>query len=159
MKSKKIYIQGMHCASCEKLLDGEFKNIPGVKSVKVDRKTDSAEIFFEDEEPDFEEIKNIAEKFGYSVSENKPGADMIKKNSKASWQDWLNAVVIVLVILFLYRFFQNAGFVMRLNINNTSISYGVAFLVGSGRFGFFVSRGRGGSRHRFFGKISERKIA
>lgn len=130
MKTKKIYIQGMHCPSCEKLLEGEFRNISGVRDVKVDRKTDSAEIFFESKEPSFQEIKNMAEKFGYAVLEDRPSADNIKKNSRASWQDWLKAGVIVVAILFVFRFFQASGFANGIGANNKSISYGVAFLVG-----------------------------
>lgn len=130
MKTKKIYIQGMHCPSCEKLIEGEFKNISGVQRVKVDRKTDSAEIFFEDEEPDFEKIKNTAEKFGYSVFEDRSDRGMVKKNGQASWQNWLKAGVIILAILFLYKFLQGSGLINGININEKSISYSVAFFVG-----------------------------
>jgi len=49
-----------------------------------------------------------------------------KNNSK----DWLKAGLIILVILFLYRFFQSAGFLGGINVGSTSISYSVAFLVG-----------------------------
>ena len=130
MRTKKIFIQGMHCPSCEKLLEGEFKNIPGVRNVKVDRKTDSADIFFEDKEPDFEKIKNIAEKFSYSVSEERPDMGMAPKNSKIFWQDWLKAGLIIIVILFVFRFFQASGLANGISASNKSISYGVAFLVG-----------------------------
>jgi len=130
MKTKKIYIQGMHCPSCEKLLEGEFRNIPGVQSVKVDRKTDSADIFFEDKEPDFEEIKNIAEKFGYTVHENEPVQKNSDAKNKTLWQEWLKAGLIVIAILFVFRFFQASGFANGISASNKSISYGVAFLVG-----------------------------
>jgi uncharacterized protein len=130
MKTKKIYIQGMHCPSCEKLLEGEFKNVAGVRNVKVDRKTDSADIFFDDKEPDVEEIKNIAEKFGYTAFENKLGEKNSGKKRISNWQDWLKAAVIVLAISFLYRFFQASGLANGISANNKSISYGAAFLVG-----------------------------
>lgn len=120
----------MHCPSCEKLLEGEFRNIPGVQSVKVDRKTDSADIFFEDKEPDFEEIKNIAEKFGYTVHENEPVQKNSDAKNKTLWQEWLKAGLIVIAILFVFRFFQASGFANGISASNKSISYGVAFLVG-----------------------------
>lgn len=132
MKSKKIYIRGMHCPSCEKLLEGEFKNIAKVKAVKVDRKSDSAEIFFEDGEPDFQEIKNMAEKFGYAAFDLplRQTKENNRANTKFSWQDWLNAGVIVLVILFLYRTLQGAGLASVISVGSSSISFGVAFLIG-----------------------------
>jgi len=118
----------MHCPSCERLLEGEFKNVLGVRDVQVDRKTDSAEIFYEEIEPDFEEIKKTAEKFGYVVFENESAKN--KQKSKAAWQEWLRAGIIILVILFLYRFLQSANIINSININNASISYSVAFLIG-----------------------------
>jgi len=57
MPSKKIFIKGMHCASCEKLLHDEFKNIPGVKDAIVDRKKNTAELIYEGQVPDFAEVK------------------------------------------------------------------------------------------------------
>ncbi|MCX6767049.1 MAG: sulfite exporter TauE/SafE family protein [Candidatus Moranbacteria bacterium] len=130
MKTKKIYIQGMHCPSCEKLLEGEFKNIPGVRNVKVDRKIDSAEIFFDDKEPDFEEIKNMAEKFGYTAHENEPVSKNSDTKNKTSLADWLKAGLIIVAILFVFHFFQASGLANGIGASNKSISYGVAFLVG-----------------------------
>lgn len=120
----------MHCPSCEKLLEGEFKNIPGVRGVRVNRKTDSAEISYADSEPDFGEMKNMAEKFGYTVFENKPGENNSEKKRISNWQDWLKAALIVVAILFVFRFFQASGLVNGISASNKSISYGVAFLVG-----------------------------
>lgn len=34
MKSKKIYIKGMHCPSCEIYIEKELKNIPEIKAIK-----------------------------------------------------------------------------------------------------------------------------
>jgi|GEM_PF-6707201 len=47
MKIFTIYIKGMHCVSCEKLLEDEFKNVSGVLSVRVDRKNNLAELGYE----------------------------------------------------------------------------------------------------------------
>ena len=90
MKSKKIYIDGMHCPSCEKLLEGEFKNIPDVQDVRVNRRTNSAEIFFVDERPDFEEIRKTSEKFGYTVFDLplRQAKENIDRNNKSTWQEW-----------------------------------------------------------------------
>lgn len=130
MRSKKIYIQGMHCASCEKLLDGEFRNVAGVADVKVDWKGDMAEIFYKETEPDIGAIKEIADKFGYAVFENEPAPKKSGIKNKATWQDWLNAGIITLIILFLYRFFQSAGITSAINIKSATLSYGVSFLIG-----------------------------
>ena len=51
----------MHCASCENLLEGEFRNIKGVENARLDRKSGIAEIHYIQKEPDFSEIKKTAE--------------------------------------------------------------------------------------------------
>lgn len=38
MQTKTIYIKGMHCISCEKLLNDELLIVPGVLCVRADRK-------------------------------------------------------------------------------------------------------------------------
>lgn len=122
IKIKKIYIKGMHCSSCEKLLDSEFRNILGVKDVKVNRKTDSAEIFYEDEEPNFSEIRNTAKKFGYDTEEN----DSKKFNPK----EWGKAILIVVAIIFLYNIFKSFGIIDKIDFKSTNVTYGISFLIG-----------------------------
>ncbi|TSA44950.1 hypothetical protein D4R51_02750 [bacterium] len=141
MRSKKIYIRGMHCASCEKLLDGELRNVVGVSDVKVDWKSGTAEIFYEEKEPDLGAIKEISKKFGYVATENNPSKKESSGKNKATWQDWparsaasaagwLNAGLVTIIILFLFRFFQSAGITSAINIKSATLSYGVSFLIG-----------------------------
>jgi uncharacterized protein len=126
MRSKNIFVQGMHCGSCEKLLDGEFRKVSGVKDVKMNREEDQAEIFYETQF-DFEELKRAAEKYGYKVSENDTEIISAKK---ASWGDWLRSILLVIVLLILYRLFQNSGLVDRINLQNSNVSSGVSLLIG-----------------------------
>jgi len=59
MKTKKIYIAGMHCASCEKLLDSEFRKIAGIANIKINRADDSADIYYSDIQPHISEFKRL----------------------------------------------------------------------------------------------------
>jgi sulfite exporter TauE/SafE/copper chaperone CopZ len=129
----------MHCLSCERLLDSEFHKLNGFQSAKFDRKNDSAEIEYDQTILPFEKIQEKAHEFGYAISEiesdknTKPllsKAISSKKINSASFLQWLNAIVIVAIILFLYRIFQNLGFLDKINLNGEGISFGVAFLVG-----------------------------
>lgn len=129
MKSKKFYIKGMHCVSCEKLLDDEFRQIAGVKNVRVDRLKNTGEIDYEDVEPDFSEIQKVAKKFGYDASEQPFGKTEDKK-SRSKFSDWWKAFLIVGIILFLYRIFQNTGLIDKIDVRSTDVTFGVAFLVG-----------------------------
>lgn len=129
MKTKKFWIKGMHCVSCEKLLDDEFRQIAGVKDVRVDRLKNTGEIDYDGSGPDFSEIERIAKKFGYEVFEQGDGkSDGVVE--KASMSDWILAMVIVAAVLFLFRVFQNTGLIDSIDIQSSNVTYGMAFLVG-----------------------------
>jgi len=132
MKTKKFFIKGMHCVSCEKLLDLEFRDIPGVKDVRVDRLKNTGEIDYDYAEPSFLEIKKIAKKFGYDAFEEAQGSGHWVSKGTPSVQitDWVKAVVIVAAIIFLFKIFQSTGIVDAINIQSSKITFGVAFLVG-----------------------------
>lgn len=132
MKTKKFHIKGMHCVSCEKLLDDEFRHIPGVKDVRVDRLKNTGEVDYEGAEIDFSEIQKVAKKFGYEAFEEKEEENSVfaKKANTGNWKDWIKAIVIVAVILLAFRIFQNTGLIDRINLQSQDMSYGVAFLVG-----------------------------
>lgn len=127
MKSKTIYIKGMHCVSCEKLLDDEFRTVTGVKDVKVDRRANTAEIFFENQKPKFEEISAVAKKFGYEAFESNPN----KEESVAfDWTEWLQAVAVVFGLWIVFRIFQNLGYLDKINFQDGKITFGISILIG-----------------------------
>lgn len=128
MNTKKFFIKGMHCVSCEKLLDDEFRQIAGVKDVRVDRLKNTGEVDYEEMEPNFSEIQRVAKKFGYEAFENEIKKDDAK--SKSAFADWIKAIVIVIVIVGLFKFFQNSGLIDRINIQSANVSFGMAFLIG-----------------------------
>lgn len=53
-----------------------------------------------------------------------------KGEGKTKIFDWLKAVLLVVVLFLLYRFFQNAGWVSAINVQNQNATLGVALLVG-----------------------------
>lgn len=135
MKTKKFYIRGMHCVSCEKLLDDEFRQIAGVKDVRVDRLKNTGEVDYDGAGPDFSEIKRVAKKFGYEVFEEDPDASDFLASGKQGGRNpgvsvWIKAILIVAGIFFAYRFFQSSGLVDRVNVQSADMTFGVAFLVG-----------------------------
>lgn len=63
---KKTYkIEGMHCASCAKLIEMELKD--KVKNISVNYKTGTAIIEFDNNKISENEIKSIIIKAGYKI--------------------------------------------------------------------------------------------
>ena len=127
MKTKKIYIEGMHCVSCERLLGDEFKKIGGVRDVKVDCRTNVAEIKH-DGKFNFSGIKKIAQKFGYDAFEEK---NQIKaSDKKANIVDWVKAIGIVASLVIAYRIMHNLGIVGGIDFRSDGVTIGVSLLLG-----------------------------
>ncbi len=70
MTKIKLHIDGMHCVSCEVLLEKEFKKVPGLKSCKVNHKKGNAEIHCEKHIP-LEKLQKIVRDCGYKIAEEK----------------------------------------------------------------------------------------
>ena len=128
MKTKKIYITGMYCVNCEKLLSAEFRKVRGVEDVRVSCKDNAAEIRYREKEPEFSELKKVAGKFGYNVYEDKRAIFTDPKRIK--WKEWSEAVLILIGIVLLYGIFRELGIVDKISFDRSHITYGISFLIG-----------------------------
>lgn len=70
MNKKHINIAGMHCRSCELLIEKELMKINGISKVRVDHRTGRAEINYEGSEPATEAISEAVETSGYRLGNN-----------------------------------------------------------------------------------------
>lgn len=72
MNKTKVDIKGMHCKSCELLIEDELLKIPGVKKAKVNQKSGSAEIFYKGR-LDKNDVECAVKEAGYSLGrDNRP---------------------------------------------------------------------------------------
>ncbi|MBI5614549.1 sulfite exporter TauE/SafE family protein [Candidatus Gottesmanbacteria bacterium] len=69
MNTQKVYIKGMHCRSCEILIEDELKKIHGVNSVSVNHQTGVADVDCECELDD-QEVASAVESAGYSIGQD-----------------------------------------------------------------------------------------
>ncbi len=118
-------IKGMHCRSCEILIEDELREIPNVKSVLVSLKDKQAEIIT-NHAVNPETLKAAIERVGYSV-----GVD-----DKQDWfakdpYDYMDLGIALVILLALY-FFAKAMGLTSLNIGSSGSSRGlsVVFMVG-----------------------------
>lgn len=129
MKVKKIYLEGLHCNGCVELLTREFKKIDGVKKVEVFLKGSYADIYYEKISPNFDEIKKVAQNFGYKAYETYKEKKKLKKNS-FNLDEWIISLTIFSSLILLYSIFKKVGLFNGININNSNISYLIALLIG-----------------------------
>ena len=120
MKNKKLElkIKGMHCHSCEILIERQFKKVKGVEKVKVNHITGNVEIYYS-EKPDINELDEIIKEHGYSVAKD-------KVHEK---QDYFEIIMFFVIVLGVYYTLKLLNLVPSIGILD-NMGYGFVFLIG-----------------------------
>lgn len=113
--SKLFFVKGMHCSACETLINGELKELPNVKKVKVSLKNGTVKVFTKKTGhfPKLVELNKIFESAGY-VFANDPFVEKEALNSK------LKALVIVVFLGISYIFIERTGILFKFSLSNNS---------------------------------------
>ena len=126
MNTKTISIKGMHCKSCELLIEDELKNIKGVSSVDISHKTGSATIHFESKNLNHGDVVHAIKQAGYELGVNDT-LPLLSKNRNDYVELGFGLAILVLV----YFIAKNLGiFDLNLIRSNNFASFPVVLLVG-----------------------------
>ena len=124
MKKICLQVKGMHCASCEVLIERKFKEVPGVGAAHVDHVTGKAELICSDD-PDIAVLNRAIAEHGYTVSAEGTRDD----DDKPSKGGHLETGAVFLVLLGLYLLGRQFDLLPDVGIRD-SMGYGVVFLIG-----------------------------
>ncbi len=67
MEKIKLNVEGMHCPSCEILISDALNELDGVTNAKLDHKSGTAEVEFDNSKIKKEDIIEVIKKEGYKV--------------------------------------------------------------------------------------------
>jgi len=124
LNKKTIPIKGMHCRSCEILIEEELLKVKGVRKVNVSEKNGAAEVFYEGEVLDAH-IENAVCSCGYSVGTGTKS--WISKNPK----DYDELIKAALALAAVYLIAKMLGlFNVAFNSSSNLTSLPVVFLIG-----------------------------
>lgn len=121
-----VPISGMHCRSCEILIEDKLSEIPEVKSVAVSYKKGVAEISYGSQKPNMHEIESAIREAGYSIGEagEKP---LFSKNP----EDYKDLGVALLFLVGIYIIANNLGLAdINVAADTKGASLPVVLLVG-----------------------------
>ncbi|OGM89426.1 hypothetical protein A3J77_01960 [Candidatus Wolfebacteria bacterium RBG_13_41_7] len=124
MKKIIIPIQGMHCRSCEIIIEGELSKINGIKKAKSNFGKGVVEIDYEFANPDMGRITEAIEKAGYKV-EKKGDQPFLSKDIK-DYRDLSVAFLFLVIIYFIAKRFG----IVDLNLPKISSNFPMILLVG-----------------------------
>ncbi len=128
MKKVELKIHGMHCASCEVMVECKFKKIEGIEKVDVNYTTGKATIYF-NQAPELKQLQNAIREDGYTVSLPHVSQSHTDVSHKNTWKDYLQMGGIFLVIVSAYYVLKQFNLVPSIGISQ-HMSYGVIFLIG-----------------------------
>lgn len=120
-----VPIKGMHCRSCELLIEGKLTSIPGVKRVEVSYKKKVAIIYSKKNiSPD--KIRNLVEEAGYEI-----GEDEKKSFFTHDPQTYKDLFVALLIFIVAYTLARRLGiFNLSFGSKNNPSSLLVVLIVG-----------------------------
>lgn len=129
IKCHEFYVEGMHCAACELLLEKKLLKHDQVSKVKASLNAEkiTVEGNFDDNEDIeklAEELTSFVEKEGYKVKVEK------EEVKKTKWQDFIYAVPIGVGVILLFILLQKLGIVNFINTSGDTLAFPVIFLIG-----------------------------
>ena len=124
MSHKIVKIEGMHCASCEVLIERKFKKIAGVEGVKVKHTEGKAEITAS-RDVSLDELNAAVKEDGYNIVP----LDAPPVSGESKKKNYMEIGAAVLIVMGLYVLLKNFNFVPNIGVSDT-MSYGVAFVLG-----------------------------
>jgi len=111
-------IRGLHCKSCEMLVEEELNKISGVDKANVNYRSGQAIISYQGKEPTQEELDNAVRTAGYEIGTDQESKSFFSSNVNV-WRDFGWAVIF---FVGLYLLIRGLGF------NNLSLDYSGAVL-------------------------------
>ncbi len=128
-EAKKITIPvcGMHCKSCEILIEDNLANIKGVKKAEADFNRGRVDVFYDQKTPDQSEILEAITSAGYQIGQAKTKTSFFSREVN-SYRD-LGLALLVLIAL--YIVLKELGLTsLNFNLNSSSLTLPLVLLVG-----------------------------
>lgn len=125
MKKDTYDIAGMHCRSCEIVVEDNISKIPHVNKAVVDHKTGQAQVYYEGQRPDESQVAKAVRAAGYVLGKNKKLLFFSRDIG-----DYVELVFVATVAAALYIVARLFGLDTLAYGTSGSISYPVALLIG-----------------------------
>ncbi len=119
-----VPIRGMHCKSCEILVEKSLKEVAGVKSADVNYRNGIARISYDGQQPSADAIKQKISDAGYQVGEKEKLPWLSQDPADYKNLFWAGAILLVL-----YYFAKSFG-LFNLDVATDNASLFVVLLVG-----------------------------
>lgn len=115
LKEQAYAVKGMHCASCELLIEKKLREIKGIKKVKASTSQGKVIVEYEDKKPTNEQLNQIFKENGYTFSE-----EQIAKPEISQKTNVIKIILIALAVIVAFFVFNKLGLSSLVNIKSQS---------------------------------------
>jgi uncharacterized protein len=120
MKEQTYYVKGMHCASCEVLIEKKLLKIPGVEAVDASTADGKAVIEYEGDKPAVNVLNDIFKKDNYTFFENQQALQEEKPQNGSLSSPTIIGFAVAMVIIMAFLLLDRMGISGFFNISSTS---------------------------------------
>ncbi|MEK7655072.1 MAG: sulfite exporter TauE/SafE family protein, partial [Patescibacteria group bacterium] len=124
MGHKQLHIKGMHCRSCEILLEEKLKQVPRVASVSVSYSKGLAEIEYLSDGPSDKNLERAVQEAGYEVG-TRETSKWLSRNP-GDYRELLFSGAVLLALYYLARAFG----LLDISLKTSNVTYPFAFAIG-----------------------------
>lgn len=122
----KVAIDGMTCASCEKLLRGKLKLVPSVNNTSVHWQKGTANVYFKDQIPLWDNLQAAVQSAGYQLRHLDEAPSIVEPPHKK----WMEIGAALIVFFALYKLLQTFNVVTLASSSTGAATYGGILLIG-----------------------------
>jgi len=126
MIKKTLNLSGLHCQSCQTLIEEELKAQAGIKNISVNYNNQTAEVEFDENKITEKKIKEIINQLGYGTESEK----ITLSSPIKFWLGLLIPLIIGCLIITYFLITYYGGFSLMARLNDKNISYGLIFIIG-----------------------------
>ena len=126
----RIQVEGMSCAGCKAKIEAEVRELPGVKSIRVEYGTGEGVVKFDASQVSQKHIFKAIAALGYPVKratvQTRPATSLTARYGR-----WIVAAVVLALFVLAYVVVQRLGLLQLLaRLNEHNLSYGLIFVIG-----------------------------
>ena len=129
METVKVYVDGMHCASCEVLIERKLKKVAGVESVSINHATGRGRLTCS-QVPSLDALNDAIKADGYHIrADGAPQPEVLATSFRPSQRHYLELGGIFVIIVAVLFALQRLDLIPALGFSET-MSYGLIFGIG-----------------------------
>ena len=117
LKEAALFVKGMHCASCELLIEKRLLKEKGIKAVEASASKNQVRIKYQDTKPSLKKLNRIFKSYNYSFFNNKD-ANLFKNNEKPD--NFFAIISIPTLLILVFLFLNKLGLTALISVNSRS---------------------------------------